>query len=253
MFDMGFPDLKITDYQFLENKEILNIGGGNCADVWYLAKNNKIYAIDGSDYGVEEAKKHGIEAAVGDVSLSLHFQDKKFDIIILKDILEHIYNPIELLFEAKRVLKDSGYIILSLPNHFYFLFRLRILFGGNLIWKDLLHDHTKEFDEWNYQHVRFFTYKGLKKMLSTAGCSIEKAYWDFGTLAHYSDPDMYKTAFRMNRRQISSRRQWLMYKVFLPFYSFFNFIFPKSLRSLVVSLAPGLLCAGFYLKLVKSK
>jgi 2-polyprenyl-3-methyl-5-hydroxy-6-metoxy-1,4-benzoquinol methylase len=138
-----------------------------------LAKNNKIYAIDGSDYGVEEAKKHGIEAAVGDVSLSLHFQDKKFDIIILKDILEHIYNPIELLFEAKRVLKDSGYIILSLPNHFYFLFRLRILFGGNLIWKDLLHDHTKEFDEWNYQHVRFFTYKGLKKMLSTAGCSIE--------------------------------------------------------------------------------
>lgn len=248
----GFPDLKIVDYHSdIKNKKILNVGGGNGADVWYLTPHNEVYLLDGSKNAVIQAEKHGVFARVADVSQKLPYDTRTFDIVILKDILEHIYTPLDLLNETKRVLKDDGYIIVSLPNHFYLPFRLRILFGGNLIWKSLMHNHKKDFEEWNYMHIRFFTWQGVKKMLKLNGLKMVKCYWDFGTLAHYSDPMMYEHAFRLNNKEIKSRKQWLMYKILLPAYRIFNFIFPKIFRSALVSLAPDLLCAGFYLRVKK--
>lgn len=251
--EFGFPDLKVVDYdQTVCSKKILNIGGGNCSDLWFLAKHNNVHLVDGSQIAVEQATHKGMHAQVGDASKQLPFEDRIFDIVVLKDILEHIYNPMDLLQEAKRVLKSDGYIIISLPNHFYLPFRLRIFFGGNLIWKSLMHNHKQYFEEWNYMHIRFFTWRGVKKMLQSAGLCIQKTYWDFGTLAHYSDPLMYEYAFRLNKKKIVTRKQWVLYKILVPGYKLFNIFFPRSLRAKIVSLAPGLLCAGFYLKVGKA-
>ncbi len=252
MGPMGFPDLKIIDGKInTKDKKILSLGGGNAADLWYLSEANEIHLIDGSEVAIEEAKKHNIKGIVEDVTKTLPFENNTFDIIVLKDILEHVYDPISVLVESKRVLKNDGYIILSLPNHFYLPFRLKILFGQNLIWKSLLHNHKSSFEEWNYMHIRFFTWKGVKKMLALNNLKITKTYFDFGTLAHYSDPMMYLNAFKMNNKTIQTKRQFIMYKVLLPAYKIFNIIFPKTLRSKIVSLAPGLLCAGFYIRVKK--
>lgn len=249
----GFPDLKIVDYnKNVTNKNILSIGGGNCADIWFLTKHNQVASVDASLVGVELAKKHGVNSVLGDVSSGLPFSDKLFDVVILKDILEHIYNPIILLEESKRVLKDDGYIILSLPNHFYWPFRMKMLFGGNMIWKTMLHNHKNDFEEWNYMHIRFFTWAGVKKMVKLNGLKVDKAYWDFGTLAHYSDPAMYEYAFKVNNKKITNQRQWVMYKLLLPLFNLFSFVFPRKLRGYIVSIAPGLLCAGFYVRLKKN-
>jgi ubiquinone/menaquinone biosynthesis C-methylase UbiE len=252
MGNKGFPDLKIIDGKTNpKDKKILTLGGGNAADLWFLADQNEITLIDSSESGIKEARKHGIEGSVADVTKPLTFPNNHFDIVILKDILEHVYDPIKILNEAKRVLKDDGYIVLSLPNHFYLPFRLKILFGQNLVWKSLLHNHKTDFEEWNYMHIRFFTWKGVKKMLKKTNLKIKKTYWDFGTLAHYSDPEMYLNAFRMNNKQIKTKRQFIMYKILLPAYKLFNIIFPKPIRSKIVSISPNLFCAGFYLKLKK--
>lgn len=250
--DFGFPDLKIVDYQTnVENKKILSVGGGNGADLWFLAGANEVCLVDGSEVAVAQSRVHGVQAVVGDAGAKLDYPDGYFDTVVLKDILEHIYNPMDLLSEAKRVLKTNGYIIISLPNHFYLPFRLRILLGGNLVWKSLLHNHKKDFEEWDYMHIRFFTWKGVKTMLKLAGLNIEKGYWDFGTLAHYSDPLMYEYAFKINHKNIQTKNQRLMYRVLLPAYKVFNVMFPRGLRSRIVSCAPGMLCAGFYLRVSK--
>ena len=254
MGPMGFPDLKIVNGNIdTKGKKILSLGGGNAADLWYLANTNEIHLIEGSEVAIEEATKHNIKGIIEDVTKPLPFENNIFDIVVLKDILEHVYSPITVLKEAKRVLKDDGEIIVSLPNHFYLPFRLKLLFGQNLIWKSLLHNHKSSFEEWNYMHIRFFTWKGTKKLLASENLKITKTYWDFGTLAHYSDPMMYLNAFKMSGKTIQTKRQFIMYKVLLPTYKVFNIIFPKVLRAKIVSLAPGLLCAGFYLKVTKDK
>lgn len=249
--EVGIPDFKITDGEVVSGKKILNIGGGNSADLWYLSGQNEIHAVDCSIEGVDQAKQHGINAVSADVSLTLPYDNANFDVVILKDILEHVYNSFEVFMEAKRVCKDSGYIILSLPNHFYLPFRLRLLFGDNLIWKSLFHNQKNDFEEWNYQHIRFFTWRGVKKMIEAADLKIDKTYWDFGTLAHYNDPVMFENAFKLNNKKIINRRQFILYRILLPLFKIFNVIFPMKLRGKIVSLSPGLLCAGFYLRLRK--
>lgn len=46
----------------------------------------------------------------------LPFEDKTFDAINCSAVLEHLFYPLELLKEVKRVMKDDGYLLLSLPN-----------------------------------------------------------------------------------------------------------------------------------------
>ncbi|MDV7340803.1 class I SAM-dependent methyltransferase [Terasakiella sp. A23] len=42
--------------------------------------------------------------------------DGTYDVIVMFDVLEHVYNPVELLKTANRKLKDNGYLILYTPN-----------------------------------------------------------------------------------------------------------------------------------------
>ena len=46
----------------------------------------------------------------------INFNGKKFDIIFLFHVLEHIQNPKNFLLEIKKHLKDSGTIYLEVPN-----------------------------------------------------------------------------------------------------------------------------------------
>ncbi|SFO93719.1 class I SAM-dependent methyltransferase [Hydrogenimonas thermophila] len=42
-------------------------------------------------------------------------EDESFDIVLLAEVLEHIENPIEVLKECKRVLKENGKIVITMP------------------------------------------------------------------------------------------------------------------------------------------
>ena len=46
----------------------------------------------------------------------LPFKNKQFDAVNCSDVLEHLFYPLEMLKEIKRVLKDNGVVLISLPN-----------------------------------------------------------------------------------------------------------------------------------------
>lgn len=248
--ERGLPDWKITGYKKIKDKKILSIGCGIGLDIWYLTDKNEVYGIDISEKAAKIARRHGIKARVGDCQKRLPYKDKFFDIVILKDILEHLVDPLSTLKEARKVLKNGGYIVVDLPNHLFLWFRLRLLFGKNLIWKGLVHDCTKIFDEWNYMHLRFFTYKGVLKFLKTAGFRPKKFFWDFGTLGHCHDPEMYYPILKTKKKKSPQAKLFL---TLYPFYKIFNFFFPRKLRVFIVGLKPGLLCAEFYFWAEKDK
>lgn len=55
-----------------------------------------------------------------DIILDLNYQkvpieDERFDIIILSEVLEHLYNPLNAIREATRLVKVNGYVYISTP------------------------------------------------------------------------------------------------------------------------------------------
>lgn len=252
----GFPDWKIADGLEMHGARILNLGCGTANDVWWLAENNVIVGLDYAQSGLHVAQRHGVVGVIGDLNSSpfLPFKDGAFDVVICKDILEHLLEPMAVLQEVRRVLKDDGYAVISVPNHFYLPMRIRILLGKGLMWKSIGSDHSRYYEEWNYMHIRFFTYKGFRRFLQAAGFRPEKWFWDFGTLAHYNSPDMWLEPQLWKKAQgkpISRRGKVGLY-VIRPLWKVFNILFPKLLRKWVVSLSPGLLCAGFYVRVRKA-
>jgi 2-polyprenyl-3-methyl-5-hydroxy-6-metoxy-1,4-benzoquinol methylase len=53
--------------------------------------------------------------------------DGEFDVVILAAVLEHLYNPNEIVAKVARVLKPGGYLYLDVPNELGLFFRV-----GNL-------------------------------------------------------------------------------------------------------------------------
>ena len=252
----GFPDRMITDGHELNNRTILCLGSGAGSDVWFLAVNNLVVGVDYALSGLKVGARHRLRSVQSDLNLSarLPFCDGAFDVVVCKDILEHLVDPLTILREVKRVIRNEGYIVLNLPNHFFLPMRLRLLLGKGLRWRTLGADHTRDFQEWDYMHLRFFTYRGLCQMLATAGLRVEKWFWDLGTIAYYNNPDRWlepQLWKRANGLPISPRGIMGL-RVLLPLWRVFNALFPRHLRSSFVSLSPGLLCASFYCHLRSS-
>lgn len=56
------------------------------------------------------------------------YQDGEFDFVILNAVLEHVYEPMPLLQEARRLLRPGGLIFLDVPNEAGLYFTLGSLF-----------------------------------------------------------------------------------------------------------------------------
>jgi len=250
--DYGMPDRKIADGKELQGKKILALGCGAAQDIWYLTKSNEVYGVDYANSGLEVARDHGVKVQSGDLNSEplLPFDDEFFDIVVCKDILEHLLDPLAVIREVKRVMKRTGYVIVSVPNHFCLPMRLRIFSGAGILYHSVMEDHRREYDEWNYMHIRFFTYAGLKRFFRIAGIAPEKWFWDFGNLAHYHQPEMWlePQIWKKAHGQSLSRRGNFGLYVLGPAWKVFNVIFPRKVRRALVALAPGLLCAGFYVR-----
>jgi SAM-dependent methyltransferase len=52
---------------------------------------------------------------VCDLNQPLPFEDRRFDTIVLSDVLEHIQEPMQLWHEMKRVLRPGGHVLLNVP------------------------------------------------------------------------------------------------------------------------------------------
>lgn len=89
------------------NKSLLDVGSGDKA--FYnlcLKKNINASEIDGSD-GIDFEKD------------KLSFENEVFDFVTFNAVIEHLYNPNNILSEIYRVLKKDGILITTAPNYHY--------------------------------------------------------------------------------------------------------------------------------------
>ncbi len=85
-----------------------------------------------------------------------------FDVILLKDVIEHIEDDDALLQKASRALKPDGTIVLSTQNNLCLNYLTQGLYHRVLL-------QEKDWYGWDETHLRFYSPRGLARKLEDAG------------------------------------------------------------------------------------
>ncbi|APG66479.1 methyltransferase [Tenacibaculum todarodis] len=106
--------LKLINSFNSEEKTILDIGAGT-GDFLATCKNNNWQVL-----GIEPNKKAREIAVSKNINLQediLALKNKKFDVITLWHVLEHVENLQEYTKQLKELLKENGTLIIAVPNY----------------------------------------------------------------------------------------------------------------------------------------
>ena len=153
---------------------ILDIGCGAGDNASLLSK--KGMTVDGitiSKVEAEEAKKSCRNVIIHNLENGLpHLGDAKYDVIICSHILEHIVYPQKLIEDIKKImLPDKTILLVAVPNFLVYKNRLKMFLGKFNYEETGLLDKT---------HVRWYTFKSLKKLLLDSGFNIDKEWVEGG-------------------------------------------------------------------------
>ena len=88
-----------------------------------------------------------------------------FDVVFLGEVLEHVFDPVQVLSEARKVLVPGGRVVITTPNFMVWIARLQILFGRF---------RYQKYGLFDFGHIRWFTYKYLKQVLDESGFALEE-------------------------------------------------------------------------------
>ncbi|MDP2753468.1 MAG: class I SAM-dependent methyltransferase [Nitrospirota bacterium] len=120
-------------------------------------------------YGKEE---FGLDILQGEL-MDIGFPDKTFDAVTMWHVLEHTINPIVVLKEIRRILRDDGEFLLAVPNLNNILSQwvYRLVKGRRM---HLFDPEDREL------HLYHFTPATIRLALEKAGFRVEKIIPDMG-------------------------------------------------------------------------
>ncbi len=101
------------------------------------------------------------------------------DLIMMNNVIEHLYHPNKLLDECNRVLKPEGHLMIFTPNHANLKNRMRLLFGLSVNYpierwyRDDPHI-VKNGDKVFAGHIREYCPYELQEIMNYAGFEIRK-------------------------------------------------------------------------------
>jgi SAM-dependent methyltransferase len=135
---------------FPPDAKLLDVG---CGSAWLAEHFSDYTGIDGSPEAVAAAAQKGRTIVHGDVDSPLPFDEATFDGVVLKDLLEHVADPVSVVREARRVLKPGGRVFASSPD------------AQRWVWND-------------YTHRRPFTRKAFRLLFADQGFEVERAGYE---------------------------------------------------------------------------
>ncbi|HKT04171.1 MAG TPA: methyltransferase domain-containing protein, partial [Rugosimonospora sp.] len=97
-----------------------------------------------------------------DAARPLPFRHESLAAVVMGDLIEHVYDPLRLLGECRRVLRPGGALVVTTPNLAAAQDRLRFLRGRAPRQVNPLHPYL-------WLHIRPFTASLLGELLRRAG------------------------------------------------------------------------------------
>ena len=141
----------IAAYLGESNGKLLDIGSYKGELRRFLPK-VEYYPLD-----VYDLKKRFKNAVVQNLNEDeeLPFKNEFFDYIVCAGTLEHLFHPDKIMEEIRRVLKDKGIAIISLPNDNSFYLKFMHLFN----------DLDIKFEDLRYLHHWFFGLESIRDFI----------------------------------------------------------------------------------------
>ncbi len=140
----------------LEDKKLLDVGCGN--GFFLVAAQEKCKTCYGSEFSALNREKSRRNTGLPIYPDPLDkFPEKDFDIITAFDVIEHIENPLQFMKDAKKLLKEGGYLMLFTPNFDSFSIRVMKSYSSIV-------DPT--------EHLILFNHNSLKKLGDIIGLQI---------------------------------------------------------------------------------
>ena len=94
---------------------LLDVGCGNGEFLRFADRYGwHVVGVDFDESAVSEAKSSGIDVRLGDIHVI--DSDERFDFISLSHVIEHVYDPVDLLHSCFDMLNEGGVLWLETPN-----------------------------------------------------------------------------------------------------------------------------------------
>lgn len=141
-------------HKYVPSGRLLEIGCGR-GDLLRIAQSHG-FSVTGCDmFGTKMPVLEG--AALYDGTLKqARLPNSHFDVVVIRDVLEHLFDPNEEIKEIRRVLKPKGYLYIKVPNvHFEQGLLAKLLFGSY-------------YGFWPPYHLNHFSPRTFKRFLKNA-------------------------------------------------------------------------------------
>jgi SAM-dependent methyltransferase len=128
----------------------------------------EVVGLELSPQAAAEARQHLDDVVEGDIEAAqVPYPDGYFDLLLYADVLEHLKNPWDLVARQRRLLRQGGRVVVSLPNIGHYSTLLMLL---RQQWR------YQELGIMDYTHLRFFTRPGVLDLLRRAGYAEVRLY-----------------------------------------------------------------------------
>jgi 2-polyprenyl-3-methyl-5-hydroxy-6-metoxy-1,4-benzoquinol methylase len=173
---------KFVMEHFKIGMKMADLGCGNC--LWNIHR-LPILGIDINEKMLKWAQSHErlkdykVCADLAETGL----ESKSLDLVLMSEVLEHVFDQSEVLKEVSRVLKDDGIFLITVPYDF-FMGPFFIVFNSNCLYMGYVRGSI--YHKYRCGHIHHFTKSRLKKALIMNDFVLDKVFVVNGLLLYAS-------------------------------------------------------------------
>lgn len=157
--------------RYIEDKKVLDVGSVGMSALVYNSKEwlfkkmaqeaKTIVGIDINKKAIEKLSKRGYDIRLGNAE---YFDlGEKFDVVVAGELIEHLNNQGDFLESVQKHLKKDGYLIITIPNCFSWVYFLESLILGEKLG--------------NSDHTLWHSAKTIRQLLAKFEFSIKEFYY----------------------------------------------------------------------------